>query len=423
MPFTPNLADGMGTTEVREQLRDAANYVREIRSRPEDQRSDSDNADVRSAIDFINEFDVVERALTASERSDRPAGSGPAGAFSETTSTKRSIPQQVTDDQRYQDMVRSNSMGAGYAEILVEGQPFIGGQRALISEGAITSGVGTDMGVFLPQGQPTFFAAGLRQQRLFVRDVLGYAKTTLGSVPYIQEVNPTTYEIGASTVSEGGTKPEVEMHAQRVDALIRKIAAWIPVTTEIFEDAPLVQSYIEDRLTYMLLLREEKEILTGNGISPDLLGIRNAVGKQTQAKVGTNDVPATLAVAIAKIENVDGDADFVAMNPIDYWTGLATRHATQFDNGFGGNAPAVAGNYTWGLTPIRTRSMEAGAGLAGAGRLGATLLDRQQVVIRTGSQHGEYFTQNKIAVLAEERIGLQIHRPDWFCEFTVDLND
>lgn len=420
MPFTPNLSDEMSAREGADQLKAAADYAQErIRSKPRADWTPEDKADVRSAVDFIQEYDPIVKAMEVHERMSKPEATAPKGAFATPGAPDvRSMGQRVVDHEKYQEFVRSHGFGSGFSEVVINTPMF---NRTTITEGTVQYGSGTDMGVFAPFNQPTFNPP-VRRQRLFVRNVLGYAATTSPSVTYIQELNPTTYEGGASTVNEAGPKAEVEMHAQRQDAPIRKIAAWIPVTTEILEDAPLVQSYIEDRLGYMLLFREEKQILSGSSLAPDIRGIYNQVGIQTQSNVGTNDVPATLAAAIAKIENVDGDADAVAMNPLDYWAGLASRHSTQFDNGYGGNAPAAAGNYTWGLEPIRSRSITSGKMLAGSFRLGATLLDRQEVTIRMGNQHSDYFTTNKVAVLAEERIGLAVHRPDFFVDCSITLS-
>jgi HK97 family phage major capsid protein len=46
-------------------------------------------------------------------------------------------------------------------------------------------------------------------------------------------------------------------------APVVKIAAWIPVTEEILEDAPTLAGYINTRLAYMVDLREEAQILNG----------------------------------------------------------------------------------------------------------------------------------------------------------------
>jgi hypothetical protein len=73
----------------------------------------------------------------------------------------------------------------------------------------------------------------------------------------------------------------------------------------------------------------------------------------------------------------------------------------------------------YGMTPIRTRSTESGKALVGSFRLGCTLFDRQQTVIKVGDQHSDWLVLNKLVVLAEERVGLANHRPDLFVECTL----
>ena len=170
--------------------------------------------------------------------------------------------------------------------------------------------------MLLPQGQPILPTP--RQMKLTVRDLIPSTTTTLASVPYVREHTPATDETGASSVGEGIAKPEVVMEWSDQDAPVRKIAAWVPATSEILADAPTLRGYIDGRLRYMLALREQDEILRGNGVSPDLLGILNTTGIQTQTATN-NDVPATIADAIAKVELVDGDANGIVMNPGDYW--------------------------------------------------------------------------------------------------------
>jgi hypothetical protein len=246
--------------------------------------------------------------------------------------------------------------------------------------------------------------------------------TTLNAIPYILEQGPTTTETGASAVVQGTAKPEVEMDFALQVAPVTKIAAWVPATTEIIEDAPALRGYIDNRLAYMLALREEQQLLYGTGTGAQLHGVlkwnSGAIQNQTQAQV-SGDLSAAVAQAIAKIENVDLEADGSCFNALDYWGAVATRHSSQFDNGFGGNAPAVLSQITWGLPAVRSRSVTQGTFAVGSFYLGATIADREQTLIRVGNQHASYFTENKVAILAEERLALLTHRPDAFVNGTI----
>lgn len=407
-------------SEVRSDLLAAGDKLWELRNTKPEDRGDTWEDDVRESTRTINHLDAV---LVAFERGPEPpeAPKGPRAAMARTSELGyevRSPGEIYTAHEHYTN--HGTYVGGNIPDI--EANNLIAFRHAsadfemrTLLDTAQTDPAG---GLWIPRGTP--LPPIPRERRLFIRDVLSTVTTTLNSVPYIRELNPATNETGASSVAEGVAKPEVTMQFASADAPIRKIAAWIPVTSEVIDDAPTLRGYIDTRLGYMLALREEAEILNGNGVAPDLRGIRQTVGLQTQSSTGAGNASTDIGLSIGKIETVDGEADFLAMNPADFWLMVTTRHSTQMDQGFGGMLPyASAPNQVWGLTPIRTRAMEALKFLVGSGRLGATIFDRQQTVIRVGNQHASYFIENKIAILAEERLGLGIPRPDFFVEGTI----
>lgn len=408
MPFAPVISESADVREVRSHLGAAGQYLVGLRRLPEGDRGANYADDVRSAMDFIHQFDHVERALTASLKVEPPAAGtrGPSAAFGDISDVdRRSAGARFVDTDGYREFAQRGGIGMYRAEV-----------RALLTGYDDTS----DAGLLRPVGQPQLPPQTIRRQRLFVRDLLSVVSTGLASVPYIQELNAITNETGALNTAEGSAKAEVTMQFQAMDAPIRKITAWIPATTEILSDAPTLRGYIDTRLEYMIKLREEQQILKGDASGAQLRGITETVGTQTQTAVA-GDVPATFAGAIGKIENVDGDPDGIAMNPLDYWGAVSTRHTTQFDNGFGGNAPAEVPAISWGLPVVRTRSLVATEAIVGSWRLGATVLDREGVSIVVGNQHSDFLIYNKVAIVAEERVGLAVHRPDFFVETTLDL--
>lgn len=418
--FNPTITDKADAAEIRDHLKAAATEVLELRRTPADKRGDTFEDDVRSALDFIQTMDPVEKVLSSAERSAAQADAdqraaaaaeraakaglrGPTAAGADLTDRPRTRGEQVVLSDDYEAFAQRG--GSGMLEV-----------RTLLTGNDDT----VDAGVWRPVGQPTLRPGTERRMRLFARDLLSTGTTGLSSVPYIRELNPATNETGATTVAEGSAKPEVTMAFEQADAPVRKIAAWIPATTEILADAPTLRSYIDSRLEYMILLREEAQILTGDGNAPNLEGVTVATGVQTQAAVN-NDVPGTIALAFAKIELVDGEPDGVAMNPTDFWTAVATRHSTTFDNGGSGNAPAEVASITWGVPCVRTRSLTSLTSVVGSWFMGASLLQREGISIRVGDQHSDYFVYNKVAILGEERVALPIHRPDFFVTTTLDI--
>lgn len=411
MPFAPTIEKDADLAKVRGHLSDAAKYALELRSRPADKRDEAYTEDVRSAIDFINEFDPIERAMTRAATPVEPPA--PEGRGSRANGADlgdqefRSIGRQVVEAQGFDEWQSSG-----------RGRPFTVEARNLIGEYPTGNQWATGSNAFMPIGSPVLSTPSLQRRRFFVRDLCTVQSTGLASVPYFRELNAATNEAGALMVSEGSAKPEVALEFQAADAPVRKIAAWLPVTDEILSDAPTLRGYIDSRLEYMLLVREEAQELNGNGTAPNLTGITATAGIQTRGAVA-GDLPATIGLAIGDVENVDGDADGVVLNPLNYWTAVTKRYATSFDNAGTGNAPNAQAGITWGLPAVRTRALASGKAIVAAWRLGATVFDREQTTIKVGDQHNDNFIKNILIVLGEKRVAFAVWRPALFVDTTV----
>ena len=80
---------------------------------------------------------------------------------------------------------------------------------------------------------------------LGVTDVFGQSQTTASQIRYGVEGTATS---GATGVAEGAAKPESTIAMSETTEAIRKFATMLPVSDELLEDAPSIQSYLNDRL-------------------------------------------------------------------------------------------------------------------------------------------------------------------------------
>lgn len=418
------------SADLRAKLLEAGDKLRDLRSRAADSDApESIRAELVTQERVVRSYDAEFTAAQHAEAHELQAlawdaavrsaasneGNGPSAALGDHRRTApRSLAGRVVESDEYRAWIEDGAKGpmpqidlrGSFAEI-----------RALVdSDATQTEG---NAGVLLPQGNP--IPPVPRQMRLVLRDLIPATETTLANVPYVREYTPATDETGASSVAEGAAKPEVTIEFQDADAPIRKIAAWVPVTMEILMDAPTLRGYIDGRLRYMVAYREQDQFLRGNGVAPDLTGILNTTNVQTQTATN-NDVPATIADSIAKVELADGEADGIVMNPGDFWASVSERRSTTFDGEANGSAPIGAPAPTlWGVPVVRTRAMTTLSALVGDFAQGALILDRMSVTVRQSDSHDTYFTSNKVAVLAEERVGLAVFRPDLFVNTTVDI--
>jgi HK97 family phage major capsid protein len=363
---------------------------------------------------FLQEMEDIDVHLTLRSKAEgldqlRQMGTPgvPAGALGVRGGEDvelRSNGAQVVESEAYADWVKAGRR---------DGRQFTHELRDLVAVNDINGSSN-----FMPVGQP--YLVDTRRRRLFIRDLLGVQQTGLGDIPYIREKNVTANQTGASTVAEGGTKPEAKIEFEPDHAPVEVIAITLPLTVQIVEDAPTLMGYINGRLPYLLKFEEEDQVLRGDGVAPNLKGILAYAGVQAQPFV--NDMAVSIGQGIAKIEVVDGFADGIAMNPVDFWA-MMTHRLDQGTPGSGaldiGSIAQAPVQYVWGLPVVRTNSIVAGEALLGNYQLGATLFDRSQSAVRMFEQHADFAVKNKVLLRGEERIALAMNRADFFVK--VDL--
>ena len=246
-----------------------------------------------------------------------------------------------------------------------------------------------------------------------VSDLMLQGATMSNLIEYYEE---TTFTNAAAETSEGSSKPEGALDFTLRQDSVRKIPTWIPATTEVLADNAQLQSYIEGRLRFMVRKRREQQLLTGDGIAPNILGILNRSGIQTQAKGGDPTFDAIMK-AMTKVR-FTGDAEptGLVMHPNDYQDLVLTRTADGlYILGNPGQAPV---DTLWGLQVRVVPAMTENTALVGAFQPYAQIFQREGLTITVSTEHSTYFVENKVAILAEERLALAVYRPAAFCTVT-----
>lgn len=283
-----------------------------------------------------------------------------------------------------------------------------------------TGGPGNDassgVNALLPVGQP--IAPAPRRAKLYLRDLIPVQPTTLAQIPYVRELTPEDTEGGATAVAEGGLKPDTTDEFDPAVAYVTVIAGNVSPSKQLWEDAPFVAAYINQRLPYKVKLREDAQFLRGPGGYPNIEGILTDSAIQTQAATA-GDPAITIGNAIAKVELKDGEATAVVMYPTDAW-GMFTHRAAGGSGTFDAGTPFSNIPMTvWGLPVYRTRVMTSGHALVADFARGFLIADRQQVNVRVYDQHEDYAAHNLLLVQAEERVGLLKLRPDLAVDATL----
>jgi HK97 family phage major capsid protein len=243
-------------------------------------------------------------------------------------------------------------------------------------------------------------------------DFMPTAPTTQSAIMYMEE---TTFTNAAVEVAEGAAKPEATLALTERTATVRKIAVFLPVTDEQLEDVEAVRAYLNQRLGFMVRQRLSGQVLVGDGSAPNLRGILNTSGIQTQAK-GADPTPDAVYKAMTKIR-VTGQAepDAVVFHPNDWQEVRLLRTA---DGLYIWGNPSEAGpEMIWGLNVIQDQAETENTAVVGAWREFSTLFIRKGLTVETGYNASDW-TTNKQTIRAEMRAVPVFWRPAAFCTVT-----
>lgn len=248
-------------------------------------------------------------------------------------------------------------------------------------------------------------------QRLFLRDLLNWGRTTSNAIEYVRELLFTN---NANVVSELATKPQSDITFELESAPVATIAHWIRASKQVLADAPMLQSYIDGRLMYGLKLKEEQQLLKGSGVGLNLNGIYTQAtpyvnpGVTVQAETRID----RLRLAMLQVSLSEYDTDGIVINPID-WAAIeltkTTDNAYLFASPTGQIAPTL-----WGRPVVATQAMDADDFLVGAFRMAAQGWDREDANVEVSLEDRDNFVVNGATIRCEERVGLTVFRPSAF---------
>lgn len=267
----------------------------------------------------------------------------------------------------------------------------------------------------------------LRQRDLFtmigfqepmVYDAIPMAATSYLIVKYMEQVRRATGADAAATAArerdEEASYVEADYRYVEREEPVRNVGIRLPVTDEILEDEPWIEAQLNMDLVTDLRRRVSSQLLNGNGTAPNIRGILNKSGIQTQAK-GSDSVLDAINKALVEVE-VDGFAmpNLVILHPSD-WAEIRRSKTTDGDYLFG--SPAITGAMTvWGLPRVKTQEITEGNALVGD-TMYCRHAVRRAVEVEVGYNADDFSTGRK-TIRVRMRCCMVVRRATAFCHVT-----
>ncbi|GIH07413.1 phage capsid protein [Rhizocola hellebori] len=246
-----------------------------------------------------------------------------------------------------------------------------------------------------------------------VIDAFPQTTTTMSTVLYMEE---TTFTNNAAETSEGAAYGEAQLALTERSSEVRKVAVFLPVTDEQFEDEPRARSYVENRLPFMLKQRLDLQLLTGNGTSPNLRGTENVSGINTQA-LGVDPLADALYKAMRAVRETGfAEPSHVFIRP-SKWEQV--RLARTADGIYIWGHPSMPGPMTiWGVPVVETTAVTSTKAVLGDYTNFSEVSVRRGIDIQISNSHGSFFIEGKLAIRADVRCAAIHYRPTAFAVVT-----
>lgn len=214
---------------------------------------------------------------------------------------------------------------------------------------------------------------------------------------------------GAAIVPEGALKPLSDITTDAQDAKVFTYADGFDATNQFLADEQALATFMEGAVRRHLQMKIEDQLINGPGGASAPLGILATTGVQAQAF--TADIITTIANAVQKVENVNGEVQAIVLNPADAWSlRLLREDGATGPYLSGGPFQAGVAPSLWGIPIVNSRRVAAGSALVGNFRT-VNFLQREALSVLAFNQHKDYAQRNMVYVRAELRAMQLIYNP------------
>lgn len=367
--------------------------------------------------------DMAETALGRSENGEKLA-TGLKEQIDETATTVnglkaalKDIEQKIHARHRPDGPGEAKSVGRQFVESVeyksLSGQTVPRGKATVEVKAVMGSGTADADGnagtLRVHDRRPEIIAGP--QRRLTIRALLNVIPTDSAVIEYDKE---TGFTDGAGMLAEGAAAGQSDIKYGQMTAPVRTVAHHFKANRNILADAPRLQGLIDTKARFLLDLKEEAQILGGDGAGENLNGLISQATPYAApfATGGADTAMDLLRLGMLQVVLAEYPVDGFVINPIDWTRVELTKDTTGryiIGNPQGSLSPTL-----WGLPVVTTQAVTVDKFLVGAFGLGAELYDRMTTVIEVATENEDDFIRRRITIMAAKRLALAVTRPESF---------
>ncbi|MFB8026011.1 MULTISPECIES: phage major capsid protein [unclassified Streptomyces] len=211
-----------------------------------------------------------------------------------------------------------------------------------------------------------------------------------------------------------GKAPRSKLKLEPVAFPIAEIAHMIDGHKNILSDEPRLKQFVNSRLIEGIKFAEDYDLLHSVGTDgTSLTGLFNTPGVQTYTGDPKDKYSIQMRRAMTKALLAEYEPTGVVLSPT-MWEHVeietddtgAFRVALQVAVG--------AQKKVWRLSVVETTAMPDGQYLLGSFGMGAQLYDRENVSVTVSSENSDNFDRGVLTFRADERLALEVSRPESF---------
>ena len=246
-----------------------------------------------------------------------------------------------------------------------------------------------------------------------MRQIIPNGSTGSDVVRFVKE---SGFSNGAAAKNEGAALGQTDFDMTATSVNVEKIGTYLRISEEMLADTPQLTSYISNRVPAKLLEVEDDQILGGNGVAPNLLGLYNsgtnfdtsASGAFYQSVDNANEFDVLIA-AVNQLALSNYKPNYILLNPTDFHKILLLKDSQSRylkDQVYQGLQPSFMG-----VPVIINNEVNAGSFLVGDFAQACQLWIRENLSVTFHREDGINIREGFVTVRCQERAALATYLP------------